>query len=77
VLGIFSRLRPTLPRATWVKIEDRHAGFARTGLKRTSVLKCEKIAVVHQSVFQRRLGRLPRDLMSQAVAALKRALLLP
>lgn len=74
VLGIFSRV-PTSPlRDTWVPIDDRHAAFRRTGLKKTSLLKAEKIAVVHESVFQRRLGRLPADLMARVQAALKRAL---
>jgi len=75
--GIFSRVPASHLRTTWLKIEDRHAAFSRTGLKRTSMIKCEKIAVVHRSVLHRRLGVLPRDLMSQAVAGLKRALLLP
>jgi mRNA interferase MazF len=77
VIGIFSRVPATVLRGTWVKIEDRHAAFVRTGLKKTSVAKCEKIAVVHRSVLQRRLGLLPRDLMSQVLTGLKKALLLP
>lgn len=77
VIGIFSRVPATPLRSTWVRVEDRHAAFARIGLKRTSLIKCEKIAVVHRSVLHRRLGILPADLMSQVVAGLRKALHLP
>lgn len=74
VAGIFSRVPSGSLRKTWVQIEDRHPAFARTGLKKTSLLKSEKIAVIHESVFQRKLGNLPLDLMSQVQEALKKAL---
>ena len=75
VLGIFSRVLPGALHKTWVRIEESHPEFARSGLKKTSLLKAEKIAVVHESVFQRKLGSLPPDLMAQVQEALKRALL--
>lgn len=75
-IGIFSRVPGGTLRKTWVRIEDRHPMFLQTGLKKTSLLKAEKIAVVHESVFQRKLGRLPSDIMAQAQEALKRALLI-
>ena len=74
VIGIFSRVPAGTLRRTWVLVEDRHPAFRRIGLKKTSLLKAEKIAVVHESVFQRKLGTLPPDLMAQAEEALKRAL---
>ena len=74
-IGIFSRL-PDALRPTWVLINDQHDHFEETGLKRSSVLKTEKIAVIHESVFQRRLGRLPTDLIAMTNRALKKALLL-
>ncbi len=74
VMGIFSRLPAGASRRTWVLLEDRHPAFPRMGLKKTSLLKVEKIAVVHESVFQRKLGDLPPDLISRAEVALKRAL---
>lgn len=76
VLGIFSRVPSGPLRKTWVKIEDGHPAFAQIGLKKTSLLKAEKIAVVHESVLQRKLGNLPPDLISQVQEALKRALLI-
>lgn len=74
-IGIFSRL-PDALRQTWVLIDDQHDQFGVTGLKKSSLLKTEKIAVIHESVFQRRLGRLPTDLIAATHLALKKALLL-
>ena len=74
ILGIFSRLPTGALRKTWVRIEEGHPAFSQTGLRKTSLLKAEKIAVVHESVFQRRLGSLPPDIMMQVQEALKRAL---
>lgn len=74
VLGLFSRVPAGAPRRTWVLVERGHPQFRVSGLKQTSLLRAEKIAVVHESVFQSRLGRLPQDLMPRAERALKDAL---
>jgi mRNA interferase MazF len=74
VVGIFSRVPAGNLRRTWVLVEDRHPVFRRIGLKKTSLLKAKKIAVVHESVFRRKLGTLPLDLMARVEEALKRAL---
>ena len=76
VMGIFSRTPKGNLRKTWVRIDANHPAFRGTGLKKTSLLKAEKIAVVHTAVFQRRLGKLPQALMADAQEALKRALLI-
>ena len=70
LLGIFSRVPGGTPSNTWVPLEDRHPSFAQSGLRKTSMLKAEKIAVVHESMFQRRLGSLSPGLMTQAEEAL-------
>ena len=76
VVGVFSRA-PTRPlRKTWVLIEEREQDFVQTGLAKTSVVKVEKLAVVHCSVLRRRLGRLSPALMSRIGIALKKALYL-
>jgi len=77
VVGIFSRVPAGTLRRTWVLMDDKHPAFPQTGLKKTSLLKAEKIAVVHESVFQKRLGRLAPDVVAQVQEALKQALLLP
>jgi mRNA interferase MazF len=73
VAGIFSRVPPSL-RTTWVLVDAQAAAFGQTGLKRSSIIKTEKIAVIHESIFQRRLGNLSPDLMTKAQVALKEAL---
>ena len=75
VMGIFSRVPPML-RETWVLVDGEGTTFGQTGLKKSSILKAEKIAVIHESIFQRRLGNLPPDLMARSHEALKRALLI-
>ncbi|HIC90996.1 MAG TPA: hypothetical protein EYP21_02830 [Syntrophaceae bacterium] len=45
-----------------------------TGLKKRSVIKTEKIAVVHQSVIRKRLGRLPSEAMKLVRAVLRKTL---
>ncbi len=74
VVGIFSRMPTGAIKATWVLVEETHPRFSATGLKKSSVIKAEKIAVVHEPVLQQRLGRLPSDLMQQVQVALKKAL---
>ncbi|MBE9581783.1 MAG: type II toxin-antitoxin system PemK/MazF family toxin [Proteobacteria bacterium] len=76
VVGIFSRVPAGTLRKSWLLIEDQHSDFSRIGLKKTSVVKAEKIAVVHESVFQKKLGSLPTKLMVQVQKALERALLI-
>mgnify|MGYP005849811165 FL=1 len=74
VIGVFSRVPARLLRETWVLIEEGEQGFAQTGLAKTSVVKAEKLAIVHYSVLQCRLGRLSPALMSRIEIALKKAL---
>jgi len=45
VMGIFSRVPTGALRKTWVQIEAGHPVFSQTGLKKTSLLKAEKIAI--------------------------------
>ena len=76
VVGIFSRVPTGKLRKTWVLIDNKHPHFSQTGLKKFSLLKAEKIAVIHESVLIKKLGQLTPDIMTQVQKALKRALLL-
>ena len=76
MMGIFSRMPSGSFRETWVQIDDQHPHFSQTVLKKTSLLKAEKIAVLHESVLYRKLGVLPGNIMKQVEKALKTALLL-
>mgnify|MGYP001079360444 CR=1 FL=1 len=73
VVGIFSRVPDTI-KNTWVMLKEGSPNFASTGLKKTSVIKTEKIAVIHRSVVRQKLGSLPQKFMIQVNEALKKAL---
>ena len=74
VMGVFSRVPARPLRETWVLIEEEAKDFSQTGLAKTSVVKAEKLAIVHCSVLQRRLGRMSSELMSRTAIALRKAL---
>ena len=74
VVGVFSRVPSSPLRETWVLVEEGEPDFAPTGLAKTSVVKAEKLALVHRSVLQRRLGHLSPTMMSRISIALKKAL---
>jgi mRNA interferase MazF len=67
IIGIFSRKpsRKKLP-PTWLLLPEDSKDFAETGLKKTSVLKAEKIAVVHHSVIHGKLGRFSDSLVKKS-----------
>ena len=72
IAGIFSGPQP--PRETWIPLNNQDPTFFQTGLKTTSVIKAERIAVVEQSVVVRKLGSLPPFHMEQLKKAVKLAL---
>ncbi len=74
VVGIFSRVSAVHHDKTWVRVEEADRSFRRTGLKKTSLIRAEKLAVVHQSVLVRRLGTLAPSLAAKVDEALKAAL---
>lgn len=76
ILGIFSKIPVGTLAETWTLIEETHPEFAQTGLRKASLIKAEKIATVHESVFQQHLGRLPLDLIKRSQTSLKKALML-
>ncbi len=46
ILGIFSKIPTGALQNSWVLIEDNHPQFASTGLKKTSLIRADKIATV-------------------------------
>ena len=74
LIGIFSRIPAGPKRKTWIVIEEQHPGFRRAGLKKPSLIRSEKIAIVHKSVFKKKLGKLSAGLMEDVEKALKKAL---
>ena len=76
VAGVFSNVPPAL-RDTWLLIEESHPHFAATGLRKRSVVKGEKLAVVHRSVIASTIGTLPSILLDALAQRVKTALQLP
>ena len=74
IVGIFSKIPAGGLQNSWVLIQDSDAQFAQTGLKKTSLIRADKIATVSTSVFQRKLGNLSPDLSIKVQKALKIAL---
>lgn len=72
IAGIFSGPQP--PRETWVPLNSQDPTFSQTGLKTTSVIKAERIAVIEQSIVVRKLGSLPPSHMEQLKKAIKLSL---
>lgn len=73
ILGIFSRVPENL-RDSWIKIGELNPVFKQTGLKKTSIIKTEKITVVHQSLIRKRLGSIPSEVMQQVKQTLRKTL---
>lgn len=74
ILGIFSKIPPGKLQNSWILIRDSNSLFLQTGLKKTSLIRADKIATVSKSVFQRKLGKLSTDLLPKVQKALKIAL---
>jgi len=73
ILGIFSKVPDDL-RESWISIDESDPAFPQTGLKKASIIKTEKIAVVHQSLIRRVLGRISSELMQQVKQTLRNTL---
>ncbi|AFZ35355.1 putative plasmid maintenance toxin/cell growth inhibitor [Stanieria cyanosphaera PCC 7437] len=74
ILGIFSKIPAGVLHNSWVLIQDSDAQFLQTGLKKTSLIRADKIATVSISVFKRKLGYLSIDLLVKVQKALKNVL---
>lgn len=74
ILGIFSKIPAGVLHNSWVLIQDSDAQFLQTGLKKTSLIRADKIATVSISVFKIKLGYLSIDLLIKVQKALKNAL---
>jgi len=73
IVGIFSKV-PAYLQDSWIIIDEGDPGFKQTGLKKLSVIKTEKIAVVHQSLIRKELGRLSPELLQKAKQILSQTL---
>ena len=73
IVGIFSSF-PQPPRETWISLTREDPTFPQTGLKASSVIKAERIAVIERSVVVRKLGSLPSLHMEELKRAVKLSL---
>ena len=73
VVGVFSNISPS-PKACWLLIQEGQPAFHRTGLKKTSVVKGEKVAVLHRSIVHSLIGSLHPSLLQAVVERVKAAL---
>ncbi|MBF2056453.1 MAG: type II toxin-antitoxin system PemK/MazF family toxin [Cyanobacterium sp. T60_A2020_053] len=74
ILGIFSKIPNEKLRKTWVLISENDPEFQETGLKKTSLIRADKIATLSKFIFQRKLGILSIDFMKKVDLALKTSL---
>ena len=73
IVGIFSKDSEEL-RESWVRIDEFDSAFGQTGLKKASIIKTEKIAVVHRSLIRKELGCLPSERMQEVKQTLRKTL---
>ncbi len=73
IVGIFSSA-PQPSQQNWIVLSSQDDDFPGTGLKTTSVIKAERIAVIERSVVVRKLGSLSSSQMEKLKKAVKIAL---
>jgi len=73
ILGIFSKV-PDQQHESWIKLDEQREAFTQTGLKKTSIIKTEKITVIHESLIRKQLGSIPDNLMQQIKKTLRETL---
>ncbi len=73
ILGVFSKI-PEKIQESWFVIDEIAEYFAKTGLKKKSIIKTEKIAVIHSSIVRKLLGSLPENIFNIVKTKLKKTL---
>ncbi len=71
ILGVFSKIPADGLRDSWVLVEDSNPNFSQIGLKKTSLIRADKIATVSKSVFKQKLGSLSDELLAQVRKAVQ------
>ncbi len=73
VIGIFSKV-PDPMEESWILLNKEAEWFAQTGLKKSSVIKTEKLVVIHCSIVKKKLGNLSSLIFSDVQKKLKETL---
>ncbi len=69
-----SSIIPEHPSTTEVLVKSTQAAFKDTGLKKTSLIRCHKIATLDQRVILGKIGALPKNQLIQVNVTLKKVL---
>lgn len=73
ILGIFSKI-PDKMQDSFFVVDETDGYFTKTGLKKKSIIKTEKIAVIHSSNIKKSLGSLPQSIFEIVKRKLKKTL---
>ena len=73
LVSFISSSPPDKLAATDFLLESKHPDFSKSGLKRTSVFKLNKLLTLHHSVIFRRLGSISKQLQKEIDERLARA----
>lgn len=73
IVGIFSKV-PDIIDESWFIIGDNESWFEQTGLKKTSVVKTEKITSIHNSIVIKKIGFLPESALTLIKVKLRKML---
>ena len=73
VVAFISSRVPTEPSSTEVLIREDHKEFAGTGLKRSSVLRLDKVATVSKSLMLGEIGQIGESLRREVNRKLREA----
>ncbi|MGD1701110.1 type II toxin-antitoxin system PemK/MazF family toxin [Dapis sp. BLCC M229] len=77
ILGIFSKITNSNLPKNWVLMSEENSNFLQTGLKKTSLIRADKIATVSNSVFHKKIGDLPSEIFVLVQEAVKKSLNIP
>ena len=73
VVAFISSRVPTEPSSTEILIREDHKEFAGTGLKRSSVLRLDKVATVSKSLMLGEIGQIGESLRREVNRKLREA----
>jgi mRNA interferase MazF len=73
VVAFISSKTPTTPSPTDILVPQTHEEFTRTGLKKTSVTKLDKIATISRDLIVGELGELGEALRREVNTRLREA----
>ena len=77
IAAYISSVVPARLLLTDVELSPATSDDPRTGLKVASVLRLHKIATLHRTVLQRRLGAVPPEIHAEVITRLQRLFAIP